>query len=234
MPERIKLFCEGPHDHAFLVTLKELGALPADLELEPRAFKPNGKDAVPRKVRANNVARMATIVVRDFDELRGVEVASWLAAELGEPTAPAPLEGATHAYRLGGSYERVVVIGVGHLGTAPSEVATVERGTIDEYLFRLLLDRDVYEAASEIRDCPYDVWRAKLIETREMIVRNGLPAPTLKQLVRLPHLLTSFEGAPTTLTEKVLRAAHARGTLDALTDPLRNDVLRAVELLREA
>ena len=62
-----------------------------------------------------------------------------------------------------------------------------------------------------------------------MVVRNGLPAPTIKQLIRLPHLLTSFQGAPTTLMERVMHGADAASRLDELTDPLRSTLVRAIE-----
>lgn len=230
---RIKLFCEGPHDHSFLETLAELGRLPAAVEL-PKRGTSKGKDAIPPAVAANLRAGISSIAVRDYDELRRDEVARWLARAIGHSGAAiTPLADASDAYVIA-TPKPIVVIGVGHLPPPPAEVASVTRGTIDEYLFRLLLDRDVYEAASEINECSYDVWRKKLVEVRSMIESNGLPAPTLKQLVRLPHLLTSFEGAPTTLTQKAVHAAAVVGKLDGLCEPLRTGVAKAGEALLRA
>lgn len=232
MPERrIKLLCEGPHDHAFLETLAALGKLPKEVELPQRRFKPSGKDAIPDAVAANLRANMSTIVVRDYDALRGDEVARWLAREIRANDAPiTPLSGTSDAHVIS-TAKPIVVIGVGCLGVTPSDIASAEQGTIDEYLLRLLLDRDVYERAPQIKECPYDTWRQKLVEARDLVVSNGLAPPTIKQLVRLPHLLTSSEGAPTTLTELALRAASDAGSLDRLSDPLRSAVVRAADHL---
>ncbi len=233
MPERVKIVCEGLHDDAFVAALIRLQRLPeaADFDRGDRR-RTRGKDQVLKDMRAHLTSGISVVALLDYDARSGAEFGTWVAGKVDTAAPVETLEGVRDTFVLRHETGAVaIVLGVGHIDGIPAELARTEGGNVDEYVLRMLLDESTYAHASELNELPYATWRAKIVETRELIVRNGLLAPTAKQLCRLPHVLTAFQGAPPTLMDKLMNAANEVSRLDELTDPLRSSLVRAVEHL---
>lgn len=219
----VRVYYEGNDDRAVLDGLHVHGVLPDYIEIAKRDKKDHpGKDGVLHQLAvftnpAGGVGGNA-IVLFDVDDPPAVRVIEWFQKAFGEtikaaqPLATLSLIDSNHdrIRRFEVSFEgrraSVVVIPVGLDETDHVMKANeISLFAIDDYLLRLILDQQVYEAIRELKEVPYSKTRTKLDEVRRLFVTNGLPIRRSKRLIHIIRAIIGFPASSATFIEQLLR-----------------------------
>lgn len=111
----------------------------------------------------------------------------------------------------------------------------LEEFAIDDHVFRLSCDLDVYAAVPDFADVAHDVAQRKLNEMANLLRDNGLPIRRTKRFLQLLRAIVGFRASSATFIDRLMKKAiEAVGAhrVRELLGPLADDLDEAVKVLR--
>ncbi|MGH7140632.1 MAG: hypothetical protein ACREHD_33280, partial [Pirellulales bacterium] len=111
----------------------------------------------------------------------------------------------------------------------------IDRFAIDDWVFRLALDRRVFESVSDFEGIPYDVAVKKYSEVADLFRQNGLEVRKAKTYVQILRALAAIRPATATIVGRLVKKgieALGKDDFAALIKPFLDDLAGAHELLK--
>jgi hypothetical protein len=255
MPEQKKtiVFFEGDDDKAFLEKLLDAGLLPTAWQLAIRNKDQHpGKDGLIRQLipvvsPVNGMDGRAVVLV-DLDECTPLQRVEWFQSELSKELQKdqkyaavaiqaTATSGRVQGYRLvsGDRTGHVAVVPVGHCDDAPlNGLYQIDRFAIDDWIFRLALDRRVFENMSDLHGIKFDVSVKKYAEVAAVFRANGLEVRKAKTYVQILRALAAIGPSTATIVGRLVKKgfeALGKDELIALIKPLLDDLATADGLI---
>lgn len=249
MDEFILYFFEGDDDRAFFEGLKKLRLLPGHWQPANRMKNHPGKDGLVDQllpvVRPVNGAGKSAIVFVDLDDSDHSRCLAWFQRVLEQKADPGTRvearvspDGRLGSFRLiSGSEEgRAVLVPVGIPGeeNAAARVLGLDRFALDDYLYRLLQQEQIYAGIDEFRSVPHAKAMKKIAETTDLFRANGIEVRHTKRLFQIFRAVAAFRPSTATLIDRLLRHAASlpKEILEPLLHPLLEDLQNAENLLK--
>ena len=228
-PKKTLVFFEGDDDKAFLEKLLNAKLLPGGWQLATRTKDQHpGKDGLIRQLLpivspSNGIGGHAVVLI-DLDEFDRNQRVEWFRTSLTEEIKTAapdvrvsdgPAEGRISSFRvtLGDRAGRVALIGVGHIDDdALKNTYKIDRFAIDDWVFRLALNRTVYDAVSDLKAVPFAIAKIKYIEVAELFRQNGLEVRKSKTYIQILRALAAIGPSTATIVGRLVdKGAKALG-----------------------
>jgi len=250
--KQVFVYYEGDDDKAFLQSLHAAKFLPDWWVLSKRDKQDHpGKDGLVRQllpfVRPVNGAGGSAVVLVDLDDLTYEGRAAWFRKQVeqelhtnapGVTLEDGPVANErVQSFRLVGAGKsgRVVLVPVG----LPNDVELqktykINQFAIDDWLLRLILDKNVYSAVSEFKTVPHEVACRKLLEVAELFRKNGLEVNKGKTYIRILRALAAIAPSTATIVERLVKkAAETLGApaFRQALQPLMDDLDAVAHLL---
>jgi hypothetical protein len=251
-PKRTIVFFEGDDDKAFLEKLNDVGLLPMGWQLANRDKSQHpGKDGLIRQLLPvispiDGINGRAVVLV-DLDELTTVQRVDWFRGKLveilqqpkyaGVSLMPSDLNGRLQAFRLqsGDRTGRVVVVPVGHSNDgAFNAVYQIDRFAIDDWVFRLALNKGVFESTSDLRAVNFDVAVEKYLEVADVFRKNGLEVRKAKTYVQILRALAAIGPSTATIVGRLVKKGFeslGKDQFSSVIKPFLDDLALADSLI---
>lgn len=255
MPEQKKtiVFFEGDDDKAFLEKLLEPGILPNGWQLANRDKSQHpGKDGLVRQLLpvvspVNGIDGRAVVLI-DLDDLTPAGTVEWLRSKLADDVSNDP-KFAGVSVEMAGSKGRVQIIRLvsgsrsGHLAVVPvghpddavlNAQYHIDRFAIDDWVFRLALNKQVFESVGDLQGVGYEVTVKKYGEVAALFRQNGLEVRKAKTYVQILRALAAIRPATATIVGRLVQKgvqALGKDEFAGLIKPFFDDLAAAEGLL---
>jgi hypothetical protein len=249
----IRAYYEGDDDRVVLERLQAAGLLPTTLDVAKRDKKHAGKDGLVYElstfVRPVNGVGGSAIALVDLDGQKVDEFVQWFQSSLHrhlpatEPAIQVNLQptGRPSVSLISiTSEERMGSVALVAVGLADDDELRstfgIEEFAIDDHLFRLSRDPDVYAAVPDFAEVPYAVASTKLGEMAQLLRANNLPIRRSKRFLHLLRAIVGFRASSATFVDRLLtKAVEAVGQnrVRELLSPLVDDLEEAIKVVSE-
>jgi hypothetical protein len=253
-PRLIRVYYEGDDDRSLLQGLQLGKLLPTECELALRQDKKRagGREGLLAElapfVRPENGVAGRAIVVLDLDDNTPEKLAAWFRRQLikalrAEPASvhesKSPRPGVVmFSITKGPDTGRAAIV---PLGLPDDEelrkTLGVERFAIDDYVLRLVRDKGVYEAVSDLEGAPYDVAMRKMTEIADLLRENRLAVRQSKRLLHIVRATAGVRPSSAEFISQLMKAAVKTltdGELRSRFSPLVDDIGEAARLLAQS
>lgn len=248
----IRAYYEGDDDRVVLECLKSAGLLPESLEIAKRDKKHSGKEGLVYElstfVRPVNGVGGSAIALVDINGCAFDELLGWFRSELSkhlpsdsavdvdvQPSARPHVS--LISFSSGGRRGAAALVGVGL--PHDEELRTtfgIEEFAIDDHVFRLSRDPDVFAAIPDFADVGHEAAEKKLNEMADLLRKNNLPIRRTKRFLHLLRAIVGFRASSATFIERLMtKAAGAVGAdrVRELLSPLVDDLEEAARILSQ-
>jgi len=243
----IQVLAEGDDDRAVLEGLRKIELLPSRVEIAKKT-KNDGHTAVVAGAAARAEAGIASIAMIDLDHHPApANLAQWVAARMRErlrspgavvevlrEEARVPLL----QVRIGDLEAKTAVVAVGLAGDAELRAAyALETFAVDDFLLRVVRDREIFEGISDQDPIPHAAAMDKLDRTITLLRTDDGHAVRITKAKRVLFLLRAiadFRAAPASFAGRLIDVAAQktdRSGVRALFEPLVGDIETAVTLI---
>lgn len=236
----LSVVVEGALDRAVLLGLQDAGLLEQGASFRPIEGSAGGTTTLVARGAPLLKTGLAALFVRDLDRGEYDDHASWfrteLEAQVDVTALSAEADGRVLVANVKG--DNVPTRAVLVIAGLPGDDALVRLGvksfTLDDYVLRLAMDRQVYESTGQLGQLvDYDRAWNKMKEVRHLFDANGIPLDGSKRLLETLRAITGFAVAPATFAQRVLDSASAANVdLQALAAPLAADFALGSRLAR--
>jgi len=243
----IRTYFEGDDDRVVLEWLREQNLLPVVLEIAQRNKQFAGRDGMMQELSSfvdpvRGVGGASAIALVDLDDVSLDDVAPWAERCLRsrmrdvevQRVNPGSVRVAAFQISDGGRSGHVAVVPVGlTIQDALMREYNIERFAMDDYIFRLISNKKIYEAMEELRDVSRSMMRKKLGEMRALFTTNNMPLVRSKRLLHLIRAIVGFRASSATFVEQTLKSASYLGISERRNSflPLLKDIETAIGFL---
>ena len=250
-PKRIRAYYDGDDDRVVLECLESAELMPTSVEIAIRDKKHQGKEGLVYQlstfVRPINGVAGSAIALVDLDEHDVGELTDWFQKELQKNM---PSEGSTVEIQsqptdrpnvsrislaLGDRQGEVALVAVGLCDDRElRDVFGIEEFAIDDHIFRLCRDADVFAAIPDFKDVTHEVAMRKLSAMATLLRENGIAVRRSKRFLHLLRAIVGFRASSAAFVSRLLTKAHQKVGSDRVRElltPLVDDVEEAVKVV---